>query len=369
MKHIYSTLLLLLLLSVTTLAQAQITITESYFQDRIGVTETSTLFDLMETSDLTAIINATGPNQTWDFSGFTVADTFSISETYILLPGDVPGANLFPDSDFAIQLEADTVDVSDGDSLTFYLFSSINDGYFTSEGSIGIGGDIDENGQPDTLQFTFSPPSKESPVPLSYEDMWVDSTTTFVSFAGFEIPPTSAEINTSVVDGWGTLITPQGSFEALRIRTEFTSVSLTGGPDSFNNTDIEFVTREGVLASVFIDADGTTILGSYSVSDFVMSGTPVEDEEGLPSQFQLSQNYPNPFNPSTTINYALPASSDVTLKVYTLTGQEVATLVNATQGVGQYEVQFDASNLSSGIYLYRLETASFTETRMMSLIK
>lgn len=367
MKHIYSTLLLLLLLSVTTLAQAQITITESYFQDRIGVTETSTLFDLMETSDLTAIINATGPNQTWDFSGFTVADTFSISETYIQLPADVPGSDLFPDSDFAIQLESDTVDALAGDSIAFYLFSSIKDGYFFSDGSISLG-DADEDGVNDTLKITFSPPSKNNPVPLTFEDMWEDSTTTVLSIAGFELPATSADVNNSVVDGWGTLITPQGSFQALRIRTEFTEVSLVGGPDAFSHTDIEFVSAEGVLASVFIDADGSTF-GSYSVSDFVMSGTPVEDEEGLPSQFQLSQNYPNPFNPSTTINYALPASSDVTLKVYTLTGQEVATLVNATQGVGQYEVQFDASNLSSGIYLYRLETASFTETRMMSLIK
>ena len=368
MKHVYSTFLLLIFLSVSTVTQAQITITESYFEDRIGITETSTLFDLVDTSDLTAIINATGPNQTWDFSGFMVADTFTIEQTYIQLPAtDIPGADLFPDSDFVVRLESDTVDAVAGQEVASYLFSSIEDGFFISEGSFTLG-DVDEDGAVDTLVFTFSPATIESPVPLSYEDMWEDSTTTTLSFGGFDFPPSTASINSSVVDGWGTLVLPQGSFEALRIRTEFTTVNLTGGPDMFDNTDIEFVTREGALASIFIGADGT-VEGSFSISDFVMSGTPVEDEEGLPSQFQLSQNYPNPFNPSTTINYALPASSDVTLKVYTLTGQEVATLVNATQGVGQYEVQFDASNLSSGIYLYRLETASFTETRMMSLIK
>lgn len=368
MKHLYHTLTFVILLSVSNLAQAQITITESFFLDKIGTTETSTLIDLDSTLDLTALVNASGPNQTWDFSGFAAIDTFSLSQTYIQLPSpDVPGSDLFPDSDFAIELESDTITAEVGEEVGFFLFSSLSDGYFLSQGALTLG-DIDEDGTPDTLITTFSPSSKENPIPLTYEDMWEDSTTTSLSFAGFELPATSADINTSVVDGWGTLITPVGSFQALRIRTEFTIVNLVGGPASFTHTDIEFVTAEGVLASIFVDSDGST-LGSYSFPEDTMTGTPVEDEIGLPKDFQLSQNYPNPFNPSTTISYSLPVLSDVKLTVYTLTGQEVVTLVNATQGVGNYEVSFDAASLASGLYLYRLETGSFSETRMMSLIK
>jgi hypothetical protein len=88
--------------------------------------------------------------------------------------------------------------------------------------------------------------------------------------------------------------------------------------------------------------------------------------------FELSQNYPNPFNPQTTINYSIPSNGVVRLKVYNLQGQEVETLVNKQQQPGQYSVPFLASDLVSGIYVYRLEfdgESSFVKTRKMSFLK
>ena len=87
------------------------------------------------------------------------------------------------------------------------------------------------------------------------------------------------------------------------------------------------------------------------------------------SEFRLGQNYPNPFNPSTTITYALPEYSDVRLDVVNVQGQRVTTLVNEQQQPGEYEVQFDASGLASGVYLYRLQAGSFTRTERMVLVK
>ena len=82
----------------------------------------------------------------------------------------------------------------------------------------------------------------------------------------------------------------------------------------------------------------------------------------LLKSFTLEQNYPNPFNPSTVISYQLPVSSDVTLKVYDVLGNEVATLVNEEKSAGSYEVEFSADGLTSGIYFYKLTNRQAQES-------
>jgi len=94
-----------------------------------------------------------------------------------------------------------------------------------------------------------------------------------------------------------------------------------------------------------------------------------EDVELAPTEFSMSQNYPNPFNPSTTISFALPKASNVVLKVYNLLGQEVATLINGQMNSGSHNVRFDASNLTSGMYIYKIQAGSFTSTAKMMLVK
>ncbi|MEX2603802.1 MAG: T9SS type A sorting domain-containing protein [Gracilimonas sp.] len=94
-----------------------------------------------------------------------------------------------------------------------------------------------------------------------------------------------------------------------------------------------------------------------------------EDRNGIPLRFSLTQNYPNPFNPTTIIMYGLPSSSLVELEVFNIAGQKVSTLVNERKSTGWYEVTFDASNLSSGIYIYRLQAGDFVETKKLTLIK
>ncbi len=94
-----------------------------------------------------------------------------------------------------------------------------------------------------------------------------------------------------------------------------------------------------------------------------------EDKNDLPSGFSLSQNYPNPFNPVTNIHYVVGSRQSVTLKVYDLLGNEVAVLVNEVEPAGEYEVEFSAISLPSGIYFYRLQAGNFIETNKMILLK
>jgi len=118
------------------------------------------------------------------------------------------------------------------------------------------------------------------------------------------------------------------------------------------------------LAGTVVDSsdDFFTILGPNSVA-----------EGGIPTTFEVSQNYPNPFNPSTQIRYGLPKEAMVSLKVYNIIGQEIATLVNERQTAGRYVVVFDTQrlgfNLSSGLYFYRLQAGDVMETRKMMLLK
>ena len=90
---------------------------------------------------------------------------------------------------------------------------------------------------------------------------------------------------------------------------------------------------------------------------------------GVPNSLLLVQNYPNPFNPTTTISFDLPVAGNVSLKVFNTSGKEVATLVNETRSAGYYSVNFNASNLSSGVYYYRLEANGISKVMKMALVK
>ena len=99
------------------------------------------------------------------------------------------------------------------------------------------------------------------------------------------------------------------------------------------------------------------------------SSPEAETENLLPEEFSLAQNYPNPFNPVTTIRYALPENSHVSIKVYDMLGREVTELVNSIKNAGNHEVKFDASNLSSGVYIYLMEADNFREIKKLVLMK
>lgn len=103
--------------------------------------------------------------------------------------------------------------------------------------------------------------------------------------------------------------------------------------------------------------------GSFNYSNII------ELEILSPEEFILEQNYPNPFNPVTVISYQLSVNSYVTLKIFDILGKEVETLVNEQQQAGSYKVQFNASHLASGVYLYKLQAGSFTAVKKFVFMK
>ncbi len=162
------------------------------------------------------------------------------------------------------------------------------------------------------------------------------------------------ELNYLTENGLGRFVNSDVSLEANTSHT-FVPVWL-----DLTNTELQVLVDNG--------NDGT-IDDTLSLVNQV---TGIIDDQGsllTPNSFNLAQNYPNPFNPSTKISWQSPVGSHQTLKVYDVLGNEVATIVDEFREAGRYEITFDASNLSSGIYFYRLQAGSFVETKKMIFLK
>jgi len=151
--------------------------------------------------------------------------------------------------------------------------------------------------------------------------------------------------------------------------------SLTISHTNQTNDELEFsFTREGSVEveNYEIIPDQSLTISSEGISEInvqVGMASSVDDNVEKPNRIELSQNFPNPFNPSTVISYTLPEAGSVSLEVFDMTGRRIAVLAQGNQAAGAYTYDFDASSLSSGVYMYRLQSAGTVLTRKMTLIK
>ncbi len=208
----------------------------------------------------------------------------------------------------------------------------------------------------------------------------LESVTPFNSFSQFAIGSdvsnslpvelasfTAKSVNDGVKLEWTTsseLNNDRFEIERSLDRSSFVTIGTVRGAGTTTEAQsYSFIDNAAPIGKLYyrlkqVDFDGTVDYSNI-----------VEVVKEKPTSFELAQNYPNPFNPATTINYQLPTSAMVTLKVYDVVGREVATLVNARQDAGRYNVVFNASTLASGVYFYRLQAGSFVETKKMMLVK
>jgi Secretion system C-terminal sorting domain len=144
-----------------------------------------------------------------------------------------------------------------------------------------------------------------------------------------------------------------------------------GGRGGFGNNHGENIDDSGPTFSIRTDwgSINPAFYDAWDYDNHVPVLTGVRETAGVPLVYELSQNYPNPFNPSTKINYTIPQQSFVTLKVYNILGQEVATLVNEVQKASKYVATFDAKSLASGVYFYKLQAGNFVASKKLLLLK
>ena len=184
-----------------------------------------------------------------------------------------------------------------------------------------------------------------------------------VEFTGF-----SASVNGSdVLLQWETVSeTNNQGFDVQRScgNNVFRNIGFVKGNGTSSRKHIYYFTDNTPVEGTYyyrlrqVDFDG-----SYQYSETI------EINIKIPDQYELKQNYPNPFNPATTISWQAPVSGWQTLKVYDILGKEVATIVNEYRQAGKYETKFNASNIPSGIYFYRLKAGNFVQTKKMILLK
>lgn len=245
-------------------------------------------------------------------------------------PGSEWGSGLTSTQDNTLRRKAGTT-VEDTDP---------NDAFDLSVEWIGYATDtFDGLGSPDPLPVelsSFSAVVLDNRVRLNWR------TETEVNNYGFEVQRSMSDVQgqdwvvLGFVEGYGNSNSPK--------EYSFIDENVSGGKFSYRLKQI--------------DTDG-----NFEYSKVI------EVEFGSPTKFELSQNYPNPFNPTTTIRFSLPQSGNVKLTIYNILGEQVAELINGFKEAGNYTINFNAENLNSGMYLYRIEAIGFVQSKKMTLIK
>lgn len=361
MKNTYL-LFAFLLLFITT--QSQVTITQADLEAELTIGNTVTTF----VDTLTSSVDVgTAGQGSWDFSG--LQSQFQLDATSID-PSTSPAAGTFSGATHATYSNPTFAGVT----LETWVHLSVGGGTY---GNMGAYTTASTSGFTTTTTIVIDPPESIYQLPLNYNDSWTESgTRSFsVEVAGFPQNHDVDYTSTNTVDAYGALTMPDGTIEnVIRIKTETELTSNAGGvPTTSNYVDFVFLAPSGSFLAVNTEGTGAASGGTVNAVEvswnYGDASTDVEQIEELATDFYLAQNYPNPFNPTTNIQYSIPKTSDISLKVYDILGNEVATLVDRKQSAGVYNAKFDGSNLASGIYFYTLRAGSFSSTKKLMLVR
>ena len=329
----------------------QITINSSDIANQFGVGNSATLHDVETTTTIN--IGTQGGGNNWDFTSMQNGTSTVLTSVD---PATTPHINEFPGADIAPH----TMGMYQGEQAELWEYSQL-DGSFDYMGNA-----IVLTSQPTDL-FTIkdNPPSQDAVFPLTYNTHWTQTFTESYARNDTTFIQSTYSIDVTV-DAYGTMTLPGGdSFAALRSR--YVEVE---GTDT--TVDYNFFSLSGALVSLYASDSNPPVSGSISIDGYnwnLQTTTGVELIDNLPGEYFLNQNYPNPFNPNTAINFSIPQTAFVSLKIFNSLGEEVETLVAEELNAGNYKYDWNAENLTSGVYFYKLQSGNFVETKKMILLK
>jgi hypothetical protein len=296
---------------------------------------------------------------------------------YYYSPAGHIGADYFPTANLC-QMTSQT-DTGEGYTMNMGIGQYIK---IAADGIYNLGGAIHLHVTPappqgfpypeDTLVISNDHPNGILlPVPLTGNGSQVVSVDTIEQFGR----GTMIRNFTFTPAGSGTVTLPGGrTQQAVRFLKHevIETVPLYGLPSTDDELYVYYWCKDGTQLYFHVP-DGYTTGSTSPISYEIMTKTGTlgvkETSVIVPNKFRLDQNYPNPFNPTTNISFDVPSEQFVTVKVYSMLGEEVATLVNERLTPGSYQTRFDGYNLSSGVYLYRITAGNFTQAKSMLLVK
>jgi hypothetical protein len=309
------------------------------------------------------IVGLNGENKTFDFSFLSLPESsILVTKSYILNVGEehpfsgderLNGVNYITKIEFMNEF----IDVT-------YSFQILTD---DSVKTVATGFYNTQSGEKDLMTFDDLGINTTEPLPQTYGTNWKEE----MDFGSLKFT------DYTTYDAWGTLKIPGGkSASTLRILTETeisSSIPLPGLEQERRPEGYNYISFDGINVSIAVYYDDES--GEFDYYEVLVSTTGGaqtsigRDKVDLPEGFTLSQNYPNPFNPTTTIDFSLPFTADATIRVYDLTGRIVSTVRMPGTTAGTHSVQFDATNLSSGVYVYKLDAGGYSTAKMFTLVK
>ena len=359
---------------------AQFTLNESSYTALLNTSTEVTVVSYSVPDPIISIIDQPGADQTWDLTEFASED--SVVSTHSIEFFDSFDSKLgadfdhFSDANVMAQAEFETsIDVNGSIfeiNQIIYSYSTINSGSLVDYGSVSANAS-----SPNTAETTVRnmPAKTVYPFPLAFETNWDYTYTSQVTQSGGTSSSMEYTVD-AVVDGYGEVLIGDASIPVIRVKETETS-EFSGF--EFTTVSIRFIDERGFeVANASVDIDVFSQSDEYERASANiqlilfddLTTVSSETSPDIPTSVGLNQNYPNPFNPSTQITYQLNEPGNVSLTVYSLTGQKVQTLLNGEfKQAGSYSVPFEAQNLASGIYIYRLRAGSQTFTRKMTLLK
>jgi len=336
---------------------AQITVKAADAPSTVGIS-----FEMSQASDMTINLGQPGTNQYWDFSTLNLPNKILWQVVNI---EETPFAARFPNSNLVYKVTKTNNDTIEYD----YAHLTETDLTELGRGKV-VGSQVTE-----LLVSKRATPKLH--LPATFGDAnWYSALEIDTTYLVFEVTIVDSSFNQ--IDGWGTIKTSYGEFPCLRIRQDHsTDVYTAAGAYLLTlerNINYFWVTNfYGIAATVtgknkVADPNYALAKSVNVMTNFVTSVCDL-CAPAISREFILGQNYPNPFNPSTTFFYQLNQPSNVKLQVFNLAGQEVALLENGAQLPGRYEIHWNASHLSSGIYVYRLQMNGRILTKYCALVK